>query len=61
MNTPNDQKSIIDWLKKNGCNCDCHHENHNSFRQFGIPSKKEERTPEQNAILLNWLKKNFGP
>ena len=54
MNAPNDPNSIMDWFKRHGMD--------GSYaaraRLFG-PNYRG--TPQQNIILLRWLKARFGP
>ena len=67
MNAPNDQNSIImDWFKRNGM--DASYSARTRFMNPKIPCPYCQRlfsgtgtgTSQQNIVLLEWLKNNFG-
>ena len=57
MNAPNDTNSIMDWFKRHGMDGSSQ-ARENMFRRT-YPTRYRP-TPQQNAILLRWLKANFG-
>ena len=57
MNAPNDPNSIMDWFKRHGMD-GSYAARARLFHKF-LPDYRG--TPQQNAILLRWLKATFGP
>ena len=58
MNAPNDPNSIMDWFKRHGMD-GSYAARERLFHRAGLTGYRG--TPEQNTILLRWLKANFGP
>jgi hypothetical protein len=57
MNAPNDPNSIMDWFKRHGLD-GSYKAREKLFRECGFSNYKG--TPEQNILLLNFLKSEFG-
>ena len=58
MNAPNDPNSIMDWFKRHGMD-GSYAAREKLFHAMGL--KGYRGTPQQNIILLRWLKSRFGP
>ena len=58
MNEPNNPNSIMDWFKRHGLD-GSYKAREKLFSECGFSNYKG--TPEQNILLLNFLKSEFGP